>query len=125
MDALYEGSALAVLVVLLFLRDWRATFIAAALPLSAFVRYLQFFLPVAVLLDACFPGGIAEITKSVPILGAIAKLTFPLGWFAVAGPHRSNRARLSNRKRAHPAFWMRRDAFAGQQLSPTYDRSPN
>lgn len=33
---LYEGAALAVLVVFLFLRDWRATFIAAvALPLSA------------------------------------------------------------------------------------------
>ncbi len=32
---MYEGAALAVLVVLLFLRDWRATFVsAAALPLS-------------------------------------------------------------------------------------------
>jgi len=36
MNTLYEGAALAVLVVLLFLRDWRATLIAAvALPLSA------------------------------------------------------------------------------------------
>jgi hydrophobic/amphiphilic exporter-1 (mainly G- bacteria), HAE1 family len=36
MKALIEGSVLAVLVVLLFLRNWRATFIAAvALPLSA------------------------------------------------------------------------------------------
>jgi len=36
MRLLYEGAALAVLVVFLFLRDWRATFIAAvALPLSA------------------------------------------------------------------------------------------
>lgn len=35
MNLLYEGAALAVLVVFLFLRDWRATFIsAAALPLS-------------------------------------------------------------------------------------------
>lgn len=35
MSLLYEGAVLAVLVVLLFLRDWRATFIAAiALPLS-------------------------------------------------------------------------------------------
>ncbi|MCM5679593.1 efflux RND transporter permease subunit [Schlegelella sp. S2-27] len=33
---LYEGAALAVLVVFLFLRDWRATFVSAvALPLSA------------------------------------------------------------------------------------------
>jgi multidrug efflux pump subunit AcrB len=36
MDTLYEGAVLAVFVVLLFLRDWRATIIAAAaLPLSA------------------------------------------------------------------------------------------
>mgnify|MGYP001063495573 CR=1 FL=1 len=36
MDTLYEGSILAILVVLLFLRDWRATLVAAiALPLSA------------------------------------------------------------------------------------------
>jgi len=36
MKLLYEGAALAVLVVLLFLRDWRATSVAAvALPLSA------------------------------------------------------------------------------------------
>ena len=36
MKLLYEGAALAVLVVFLFLRDWRATFVAAvALPLSA------------------------------------------------------------------------------------------
>lgn len=35
MNLLYEGAILAVLVVFLFLRDWRATFIsAAALPLS-------------------------------------------------------------------------------------------
>lgn len=35
MKLLYEGAILAVLVVLLFLRDWRATFVAAvALPLS-------------------------------------------------------------------------------------------
>ncbi len=36
MMLLYEGAVLAVLIVFLFLRDWRATFIAAvALPLSA------------------------------------------------------------------------------------------
>ena len=35
MMLLYEGALLAVLVVWLFLRDWRATFVAAtALPLS-------------------------------------------------------------------------------------------
>jgi len=36
MKLLYEGAALAVLVVFLFLRDWRATFVSAvALPMSA------------------------------------------------------------------------------------------
>ena len=36
MKLLYEGAALAILVVFLFLRDWRATFVSAvALPLSA------------------------------------------------------------------------------------------
>ena len=36
MDAMWEGAILAVLVVLLFLRDWRATIISAiAIPLSA------------------------------------------------------------------------------------------
>ncbi|WP_375397499.1 efflux RND transporter permease subunit [uncultured Sphingomonas sp.] len=36
MEAMYEGAALAVLVVFLFLRDWRATVISAlAIPLSA------------------------------------------------------------------------------------------
>ncbi len=36
MEAMVEGAVLAVLVVLLFLRDWRATFISAlAIPLSA------------------------------------------------------------------------------------------
>ncbi|WP_248431375.1 efflux RND transporter permease subunit, partial [Escherichia coli] len=35
METLYEGAALAVVVVFLFLRNWRATLIAAvALPLS-------------------------------------------------------------------------------------------
>ncbi len=38
---LYEGAALAVLVVLWFLRDWRATFVAAsALPLSVIPTFL-------------------------------------------------------------------------------------
>ncbi len=41
MALLYEGAALAVLVVWLFLRDWRATFIAAvALPLSAIPTFI-------------------------------------------------------------------------------------
>jgi multidrug efflux pump subunit AcrB len=48
MKLLYEGAALAVLVVFLFLRDWRATLVSAtALPLSAiptfFVMYLMGF----------------------------------------------------------------------------------
>jgi len=41
MQLLYEGALLAVLVVLLFLRDWRATFISAlALPLSIIPTFL-------------------------------------------------------------------------------------
>ncbi|MDD5273783.1 MAG: efflux RND transporter permease subunit, partial [Methylovulum sp.] len=41
MALLYEGAALAVLVVWLFLRDWRATFISAvALPLSAIPAFM-------------------------------------------------------------------------------------
>ena len=48
MTLLYEGAALAVLVVFLFLRDWRATFVSAtALPLAAIptfgVMYLMGF----------------------------------------------------------------------------------
>ncbi len=53
---LYEGAVLAVLVVFLFLRDWRATFVAAvALPLSvipAFIgmNYLGFSINIITLL---------------------------------------------------------------------------
>jgi multidrug efflux pump subunit AcrB len=42
---LYEGAALAVLVVFLFLRDWRATFVSAvALPLSVIPTYAAMYL---------------------------------------------------------------------------------
>ena len=45
MDLLYEGAALAVLVVWLFLRDWRATLVsAAALPLSIIPTFLVMYL---------------------------------------------------------------------------------
>jgi multidrug efflux pump subunit AcrB len=45
MEMLYEGAALAVLVVLWFLRDWRATLVAAAaLPLSAIPAFLGQYL---------------------------------------------------------------------------------
>ncbi|WP_102106725.1 efflux RND transporter permease subunit [Oceaniglobus roseus] len=41
MDTLYEGAALAILVVLLFLRNWRATLITAvALPLSIIPTFM-------------------------------------------------------------------------------------
>ena len=44
MALLYEGALLAVLVVWLFLRDWRATFISAvALPLSAIPAFLGMY----------------------------------------------------------------------------------
>jgi multidrug efflux pump subunit AcrB len=42
---LYEGAALAVLVVWLFLRDWRATFVSAvALPMSVIPAFLGMYL---------------------------------------------------------------------------------
>ncbi len=45
MILLYEGAALAVLVVWLFLRDWRATLVAAAaLPLSAIPTFAAMYL---------------------------------------------------------------------------------
>ncbi len=45
MQLLYEGALLAVLVVWLFLRDWRATFIAAvALPLSVLPAFAGMYL---------------------------------------------------------------------------------
>jgi multidrug efflux pump subunit AcrB len=64
MTMLYEGGLLAVLVVWLFLRDWRATFISAvALPLSvipAFIgmQYLGFSLNVVTLLALSLVIGI-------------------------------------------------------------------
>ncbi len=45
MDLLYEGAILAVLVVWLFLRDWRATFVSAvALPMSVIPAFLGMYL---------------------------------------------------------------------------------
>jgi multidrug efflux pump subunit AcrB len=41
MHLLYEGALLAVVVVWLFLRDWRATFVSAvALPLSVIPAFI-------------------------------------------------------------------------------------
>ncbi|WP_019880893.1 MULTISPECIES: efflux RND transporter permease subunit [unclassified Methylophilus] len=64
MHLLYEGALLAILVVWWFLRDWRATIIAAvALPLSmiptfAFMQYLGFSLNVLTLLAMALVVGI-------------------------------------------------------------------
>jgi len=64
MSLLYEGALLAVLVVWLFLRDWRATFVSAvALPLSAIpafmgMDYLGFSLNVVTLLALSLVIGI-------------------------------------------------------------------
>lgn len=45
MSLLYEGAALAILVVFLFLRDWRATLVSAvALPLSVIPTYAVMYL---------------------------------------------------------------------------------
>ena len=45
MALLYEGAALAVLVVWLFLRDWRATFVSSvALPMSAIPAFIGMYL---------------------------------------------------------------------------------
>ena len=64
MNLLYEGAVLAVLVVWLFLRDWRATFVSAvALPLSAIpafigMHYLGFSVNVIMLLALSLVIGI-------------------------------------------------------------------
>ena len=64
MHLLFEGAALAVLVVWLFLRDWRATFVSAvALPLSAIpafigMHYLGFSVNVVTLLALSLVIGI-------------------------------------------------------------------
>jgi len=64
MHLLYEGALLAVLVVWLFLRDWRATFVSAvALPLSAIpafigMHYLGFSVNVITLLALSLVIGI-------------------------------------------------------------------
>jgi len=64
MRLLYEGALLAVLVVLLFLRDWRATFVAAvALPLSviptfAVMHLMGFTLNIVTLLSLSLVIGV-------------------------------------------------------------------
>ncbi len=64
MDMLYEGAALAVLVIFLFLRDWRATLIGAiALPLSiiptfAFMSWAGFSLNTITLLAMAVVVGV-------------------------------------------------------------------
>ncbi|MFT4174265.1 MAG: efflux RND transporter permease subunit [Rhodocyclaceae bacterium] len=64
MDLFYEGAALAVLVVFLFLRDWRATFVAAvALPLSvipsfAAMHWMGFTLNIVTLLSLSLVIGV-------------------------------------------------------------------
>ena len=64
MELLYEGAALAILVVWLFLRDWRATVVSAtALPLSiipafAVMYYLDFSLNILTLLALALVVGI-------------------------------------------------------------------
>lgn len=64
MELLYEGAVLAILVVWLFLRDWRATLVAAtALPLSiipafAVMYYLNFSLNILTLLALALVVGI-------------------------------------------------------------------
>jgi multidrug efflux pump subunit AcrB len=64
MGLFYEGAALAVLVVFLFLRDWRATFVAAvALPLSvipsfAVMHWMGFTLNIVTLLSLSLVIGV-------------------------------------------------------------------
>lgn len=64
MGLFYEGAALAVLVVFLFLRDWRATFVAAvALPLSvipsfALMHWMGFTLNIVTLLSLSLVIGV-------------------------------------------------------------------
>jgi hydrophobe/amphiphile efflux-1 (HAE1) family protein len=64
MHLLYEGAALAILVVLIFLRDWRATLVsAAALPLAiiptfAAMQYFGFSLNILTLLALALVVGV-------------------------------------------------------------------
>ncbi|MDD5392587.1 MAG: efflux RND transporter permease subunit [Thiothrix sp.] len=64
MHLLYEGAALAILVVFLFLRDWRATFVsAAALPLAIIptfmaMQYFGFSLNILTLLALALVVGV-------------------------------------------------------------------
>jgi multidrug efflux pump subunit AcrB len=87
MTLLYEGAALAVLVVFLFLRDWRATFVAAtALPLSAIptfaVMYLMgFTVNVVTLLSLSLVVGILVDDAIVEIENIMRHLRMP-----AAGP---------------------------------------
>jgi multidrug efflux pump subunit AcrB len=83
MKLLYEGAALAVLVVLLFLRDWRATLVAAvALPLSAIptfvVMYLMgFTINVVTLLSLSLVVGILVDDAIVEIENIMRHLRMP------------------------------------------------
>ena len=80
MSLLYEGAILAILVVWLFLRDWRATFIAAtALPLSILpaligMYYLGFTLNMVTLLALSLVVGILVDDAIVEIENIIRHL---------------------------------------------------
>ena len=91
METLYEGSFLAVVVVFLFLRDWRATAIAAtALPLSIipafFIMYLMgFSLNVVSLLAITLVTGILVDDAIVEIENVERHLRMGKSAFKAAG----------------------------------------
>jgi multidrug efflux pump subunit AcrB len=80
MHLLYEGAALAVLVVWLFLREWRATLVSAvALPLSAIpafigMHYLGFTINVVTLLALSLVIGILVDDAIVEVVNIVRHL---------------------------------------------------
>lgn len=90
MHLLYEGAALAVLVVWLFLRDWRATFVSAvALPLSAIpafigMNYLGFSINVITLLALSLVIGILVDDAIVEVENIVRHLRMGKNPYAAA-----------------------------------------
>src|SRR3546814_17797703 len=94
MQALLEGAILAVIVVWIFLRDWRATMISAvALPLSilptfAFIHWAGYTLNTITLLALTLVIGILVDDAIVEEIGRAAcrERVCPYGWISgVAG----------------------------------------
>nr|MBP9743639.1 efflux RND transporter permease subunit [Burkholderiales bacterium] len=90
MQALYEGCILAIIVVWLFLRDWRATFVSAtALPLSIiptflFMYWLKFSLNGVSLLALTLVIGVLVDDAIVEVENIVRHLTYTKSHFDAA-----------------------------------------